>query len=198
MGFVSSQLVRARKGTRFGEPVSIEICIWDNGRGYADTLGDRLHSGGSIYSEAYRMQREVFDLTVISGLGNEPVRARLTDQDTAPPATPEALTVAAFMLGVTSRPDRTAELPLDEPGFTSALAEPAGTGLYYVRKTVIDKFGGSIDYISQDLRMRISKPQRASNTYHAEVHRSRVDYAPVAGNLLIARVPVKPAVEGSQ
>jgi hypothetical protein len=191
LGYVSSQLVRKRTKAEFGEPEAFEIAIWDNGRSYADTLDERIKSGGSIYGDAYGKEPESFDVAIMRGGAVEPYSLKLTHQDSGPPATRDALTVAAFMLGVTSRPDRANELPFDSES-SDVLAEP-GTGLYYVRKTVLDKFDGSIRYLSGDLRLSLSQGD-GPGRYHALVHRSVEAFAPVAGNLLIARIPVQPGV----
>lgn len=192
LGMVSSQLVRSRADGRFGEPEAIEIAIWDNGDSFAKTLAARVTAGLPIQSEAFGKVDETFDVEV-HGVGGQ-ASSRLTLGSSHPLAvgSDAALTVAAFMLGVTSSPERGKYV--DDEMFQTQ-ADPAGSGLYYIRRTVVDKFGGTIRYLAGHSRMELRAGAQRGR-YLAVLRNSKQDFANVAGNLLIVRIPVQNPYSG--
>lgn len=190
LGFVSSQLVRSQEGSSFGAPTAIEIAIWDNGMSFAETLGARVRDGLPIHAESFGRINEEFDVWV-QGRGNQTSsRVTLASHTRINTADPDALTVAAFMLGVTSDPER--GTTLDDELFGSGAPDPAGSGLYYIRRTVVDKFNGSIRYITGNSRMEI-RGAGERGRYHAVVRTNPDATADVSGNLLIVTIPVEAA-----
>lgn len=192
LGMVSSQLVRARKGDRFEEPVAIQIAIWDNGYSFAKTLSDRVVQGLPIQTESYGAIDEEFDVRVL-GVGGQAHESlefdkplKLDSKRDVVVAPDEALMVAAFMLGVTSAPER--GTTVDDDIFLDGASDPAGSGLYYIRRIVVDKFGGDIKYVSGRSRMSLTAG-RSKGRYHATVHTSP-GFANISGNLLVVTIPV--------
>lgn len=186
LGLVSSQLVRSRARASFGEPEALEIAIWDNGDSFSKTLSDRLAQGLPIHAESFGRIDEEFDVRVLGAGGQASSRVQMDSKTRIADTSETALTVAAFMLGVTSNPDRGTTLS-DElfPG----KPDPAGSGLYYIRRTVVDKFGGSIRYITGQSRMEI-RGAGGRGRYHVQVRNGDHKAADIAGNLLVMTIPV--------
>jgi hypothetical protein len=68
--------------------------------------------------------------------------------------------------------------------------DPAGSGLYYIRRTVVDKFGGTIRYMSGHSRMTL-RGAGERGRYHAGIHNDPATSAHVSGNLLVVTIPVQ-------
>lgn len=191
VGMVSSQLVRTRlPNTELGDPESLEIAIWDDGSSFAETLHDRLANNLPIHSEAFGVIDEEFDVEVHGSGGQAFSRVQMSSRTPVVTTDSAALMVAAFMLGVTSSPER-GGIAHDDT-FLGDHSNPAGSGLYYIRRTVVDKFGGHIRYLSGHSRLTLSGGGRRGR-YHAGVHIDPARTVPIAGNLLVVTIPVRPA-----
>lgn len=186
LGFVSSQLVRSRAGATFGAPRALEIAIWDDGDSFSKTLGDRLEQGLPIHAESFGRIDEEFDVKVIGAGGQATSQVKLDSRTKVSDTSETALTVAAFMLGVTSDPERGTTLS-DE--LFHGKVDPAGSGLYYIRRTVVDKFGGAIRYFTGRSRMEIRGAGQRGR-YHVQVRNGDHAAPEISGNLLVMTIPV--------
>lgn len=187
-GMVSSQLVRARGPKGLELPHAIEIAIWDNGASFSQTLAERLLAGLPIHSEAFGVIDEEFDVEVRGGGGQAFSSVQLSSKTQVETTDAAALTVAAFMLGVTSAPER--GTTLNDDMFVGDKPDPAGSGLYYIRRTVVDKFGGTIRYMSGHTRMTL-RSSGERGRYHAGIHTDPNVCSHIAGNLLVVTIPVQ-------
>lgn len=187
MGLVSSQLLRSRDGASFGEPRALEISIWDDGDSFAQTLGARLAKGLSIHAESFGRFSEEFDVRIFGAGGQANSTVKLDSKTRVSDTREEALTVAAFMLGVTSDPERGTSL-----GKELTDDEQAGSGLYFIRKTVVDKFGGRIRYMTGSSRLELRGAGQRGR-YHVQVRNDPARAADIAGNLLVMTIPVDAA-----
>lgn len=183
LGFASAQILKHRTGQSKGLPSALEVAIWDDGRTFVQTLGGQIERQLPITSEAYGKRDERFRVALSGPRGVlEPLE--LDSRKKEIPTSPPALMISAFMLGVTSRPDRPPTI--DEYG---KLSEDPGLGLYYVRRAAIDKFGGAIDYFAGQFHATI-RASRERWHYEASVDYSPETRADIAGNLLIVRIPL--------
>lgn len=199
VALTSAQVVKRpdRRKPGVGDEDELEIAIWDDGRTYAETLSSALRSQRNVRSPAFGIVQERFAITVSEeGVASRIIR--LTSQDRSVVASPEHLMVSSFMLGVTSVPlpragGRSHEDVYDDLGEDILPAEArvhGGLGLYLIRKTVIDQFGGTIRYISGDYRLSLGL-DNAPNQYTGVVQRLGPRACPFRGNLLMASLPLR-------
>jgi hypothetical protein len=199
VAFTSAQVVKRpdRRKLGVGNQDELEIAIWDDGKTYAETLASALQSERTVRSPAFGIVREKFDITVANqGVTSKIIK--LTSDDRSTVANPEHLMVSSFMLGVTSvprpRPDGgdrgDSYADLGEDILPTAARVHGGLGLYLIRKTVIDQFGGTIRYVSGNFRLRMSLDD-APNHYTGVIQRLGSRACPFRGNLLIVSLPLR-------
>lgn len=192
---LTSSQVFAHPGTEengLGEHV---IVIWDNGRyTFDDTLRIAWHRSGSMTSAAYGQVDDTFEVRVSNHatLGCDRRYVMSTTEEINEADDREDLLVRAFVSGVTGHAVPPAE---------SALKR-AGLGLHYIRKTVIDIFGGSVLYATGRHRLHLTglsaptlgtvEQTRRGSEYFAKVTHLADSEPSVTGNLLVARIPVPP------
>ena len=189
LGMISSQLIRARKGDKFQEPVAIEVAIWDNGDSFAKTLSERAVKGLPIQSEAFGAIDEEFNVQVLGAGGQAHETIELDSTWDGVGASQEKFMVAAFMLGVSSAPEK--GTTVDDDVFLEGTSDPAGSGLYYIRRVVVDKFGGEIRYMSGRTRLTLTSGG-SRGRYHGTIQTSPA-FADISGNLLVVTIPVQRA-----
>lgn len=199
LAYCSSQIKREDLGKDehgkqvWGEPIWIEVSIWDDGESILDTLKVALGNELPITSSVYGLDDETFEVevrdeggpgraTVLRTVGNLKI-----DTDTA-------LMASAFMLGVTSQPNRPPDETYSEnypPGtdLKTLVRGRPGAGLYVLRTTVIDDFNGSIQYLSGRHRLSI-QGTGAPGKYQFCVASGGSRELTVKGNLLIVRIPL--------
>lgn len=184
MGLASAQILKHRDGDDKGKPIALEIAIWDDGDTFIQTLQAQLDDEKPITSIAYGRFDEHFTINLTTPDGPMPkieLDSRTTENETSPPA----LLISAFMLGITSSPDR----PPTVDDFGRIRHKDPGLGLYYVRRAAIDKFGGEIEYYAAQFHASIAAGEEKWH-YEANVDYSPTGRAPIAGNLLIVRFPL--------
>ena len=192
MAFLSSQIDPPVRGS---DTRRLRLAIWDDGLSLAETLGAALIRAGSITSAAYGSVREEFEVEVQRGPG-EPRLLRLVGTDPKLPRDPDLLNVVAFMMGVTSRPhekrpisDSRRALRSETSPLSEQVLDQGGLGLYLVRKTAIDLFGGTIDYKTGSNRYRIAGTDRPG-IYKVTSANSEASGCPIRGNLLEIIIPL--------
>jgi hypothetical protein len=189
IAYTSSQFLRYAWR---GEDNELEIAIWDDGDPVGLTIQRALKATGNIQSPAFGAVQERFDVRLQDPRGKE-TRHALSSDDHVLPADYQLLTVAAFMLGVTSIPERSQSTDQGGPATSSPvrLRDQGGLGLYLIRRTTIDLFGGRLRYYSGNYRMAMSG--KASDRSHYDVllqYRPRTAW-PISGNLLLINIPLR-------
>lgn len=187
MAFTSSQIVLPHMQGPSGRR-TLQIAVWDDGLPLAATLKRRTENGQTITSPAFEAVQETFRVRLIRSTGREEVRILHSGSSELPEDFPW-LTVAAFMAGVTSLPDRPAQQPgKDDRGRDIGLNFP-GMGLHYIRRNVLNLWNGSIRYWANSYRfsMRASDLQ---DYYDVMVQYRPRDSWPLQGNLLYLDIPL--------
>lgn len=196
--YVSSQLA-AGPHAELHEEGELIVCVWDDGMPVADTLAD----AEEIHSPAYQKVTSVFEVTIAGGAEEQMNFAAGTyTSDELPPDVREALVIAAFCLGVSSRPGgkRAGTSNRNYPDVAKELQEHAGIGLYQFMRTVLETFHGSISYMSGSDRYylrNIDNPDSPAE-YAIELDPAPITGPLVQGNLLVARLAAKKGRPGSQ
>jgi len=192
IGYVSSQLIRGiPRGRKRGPVEALEVAIWDNGQTYSETLRGRIAQGLDVRSSSFGSKYESFDVEIPRDDGLPPDTLTLVSQmgefdaEYQRHVTDEVLSVAAFMLGVSSEPDATRFDPLTG----EVRNDPAGSGLHDIRDVVIDQFGGEVFYRTSRLGVTI-KRKGSLGSYSVEVLLAGRDEPPIAGNTLLFRIPL--------
>ncbi|CAN5202754.1 hypothetical protein BH11ACT5_BH11ACT5_07800 [soil metagenome] len=198
LAYASSQIRREDLGKgadgkqRWGDPIWIEVSIWDDGESILDTLKLALGDNQPITSSSYGLDDETFVVEVHDEGG--PSRSFLRTVGDLHSDSDIAIMASAFMLGVSSQPHRS-------PDETYSESHPSGTdlktrvrglpgaGLYVLRTTVIDDFKGSIQYLTGRHRLSISGTPEVGK-YLFSVSSGGPDDMTVKGNLLIVRIPL--------
>ena len=163
------------------------VVFWDDGMVIPETLDRQIGKGGDITSREFSAMTE-----------DERLRVRVQDKDGL--STTEILesnhetidmvvsrrgvawtTAAAFLTGVTSSPGG---------GDEASVSDNRGLGLSLIRRTVIDLFGGSIEYMFGQYRMTMHADPEPS-TYDVFLSESVGAAWPLAGNLMVVRIPLK-------
>jgi hypothetical protein len=194
MAYLSSQ-ISAKPEAPWEYPI-LELSIWDDGESVGETLARTRKRSGEITSPAFGQVKEVFNVELQRSTGRTERRI-LTSSESNLPSAFSYLNVAAFMLGVSSRPERR-NLSDSRPPASEATEDPlpaaardfGGIGLYLVRRTAIDLFGGQIHYATGDYRYKITAAEEA-NTYRVEVIYQGSTSWPLKGNLLRMVLPLR-------
>ena len=173
------------------------LTIWDDGNSFAKTLAEARKGYGTIVSGARGLDDDEFEV-VVSDRRTGRTSVQHLDKTFAVDGLKREslLTVAAFMLGVTSTPTRSAAtMAKDDPRrqfLPEASVAYSGLGLHIIRKTVVDLFAGNISYVSGSVRLSIESRESEQGRYVANVSRRRVSDPIVAGNLLVIRLRLPP------
>jgi hypothetical protein len=174
---------------------ALHISVWDDGLSMADTLTHALRDVGSIQSPAYGGVDEVFEVSVTGRRARE---SALVFKSTQPelPRHPALLNVVAFMLGVSARPDEKRPSWVHRSLFgdpssplNDEMIDHGGLGLYLVRTTAIDLFGGTITYKTGHYRYRIDAGP-SKRTYRVAASLTEDLTCPIKGNLLEVSLPL--------
>lgn len=197
IAFTSSQFIGSESDS--AALSRLEIGIWDDGDPFGLTLQRAIKSFGSIRSPAYGTVEERFTVRLIRASGQEDSLV-IHSRDPNVSAEFPLLTICAFLIGVTSLPGLTSSTS-DEAATAAADLLPhaarghGGLGLYLIRRTVIDLFGGRLRYMSASYRLTISAG-REPGLYDV-LMQYRPDSAwPLQGNLLLIEIPIaKPEQE---
>jgi hypothetical protein len=192
MAYLSSQI---DPPTKDRVERSLHISVWDDGLSMADTLARALRDVGSIQSPAYGAIDEVFEVSVMGRRARES-KVVLSSSQTKLPSHPALLNVVAFMLGVSARPDEKRpswvhKTLIGDPSIllNDEVIDHGGLGLYLVRTTAVDLFGGSITYKTGSYRYRI-EAGTSKRTYRVSAHLTEDQACPVKGNLLEVSLPL--------
>ena len=199
VAFTSSQLdYRGHNQDRSqDDPVALQIAVWDDGDSFSRTLEMALERDLTIQSPAYGLVSERVNITLLHN-GEDAGSTVLTSDDREIARAPIPLMVAAFLLGVTSLAVKGRARPHLDEETDSASSEDmlplearghGGLGLALIRRTVIDTFGGELQYITGGYRIRI-RGNIPFSVYDCTVD-DRGDLGPVLrGNLLLANIPL--------
>lgn len=185
-------------------PHELELCVWDDGQAISSTLLNETRHGRKIRSEAFGAVSEEF-VVELRGTSDRGRRVRILSDTSSTPTTHRLMTALAFLLGVTSTPEQGEE---DSSGarigqlegdpsclqglpyrLNNTLGQKAGLGLYLIRKTVIDQFGGSIEYSTNHYRYRITQGDGPSR-YTIFARLKTRDSWPLKGNLFTFHIPL--------
>jgi len=188
---------------------SLEISVWDNGRSFSDTLKDALESKIPIEAPAfYEIKDELFRVFINPVFGKPRKELRI---DHSRPASDHkanhmALTVCAFLAGVTSvpggrnRPYHFIERFPDDPAITLEISEGGGIGLRSLRRAAINLLKGQVNYSSAYDRVYITGPKhtqadlnitdgRACDEYDVIINRRTDQSWNIMGNHLQVSIP---------
>jgi hypothetical protein len=187
MAYTSSQIVLPSQQDPSGRPI-LQIAVWDDGLPLAVTLKRRLDEGLAVTSPAFGAFLETFQVRLIRSSGREEVRM-LTSRASELPADFPWLTVAAFMAGVTSLPDR---LPADTGdgirGGEIGHNFP-GMGLRYIRRNVLNLWKGRIRYWTNSYRFTMRALDEPDGYAVTVQYRPKAAW-PLQGNLLYLDIPL--------
>lgn len=200
MAYTSSRIFHRSDGS----PHELEWCVWDDGQPIASTLLHQTRRGLPIRSGAFGAVDEEF-LVQLRGATDRGKEIRILGNTSETPNDHRLMTVLAFLLGVTSTPGRGEEestgarletlesegehLQAEPYGLDAATSRKAGLGLYLIRRTVIDQFGGSIEYATSHYRYTITKGPESSIYYVSARLKSRAAW-PLKGNLFTFHIPL--------
>lgn len=200
MAYTSSRIFH--KADR--SPHELEWCVWDDGQPIASTLLHQTRRGLPIRSGAFGVVQEEF-LVQLRGSTDRGKEIRILGNTPETPNDHRLMTVLAFLLGVTSTPGRSEEessgarleklegdgerLQAEPYGLDAATSRKAGLGLYLIRRTVIDQFGGSIEYATSHYRYTITQGPESSQYFVSARLKSRAAW-PLKGNLFTFHIPL--------
>lgn len=198
LAYASSQIRREDLGKgpdgkqRWGEPIWIEVSIWDDGESILETLKLALGEDQPITSSSYGWADESFVVEVNDEGG--PSRSTLQTVGPLRNDSDSAIMASAFMLGVSSQPHRPPDETYagshpDDTDIKTRVRGLPGAGLYVLRTTVIDDFKGSIQYLTGRHRLSISGTDTESQ-YLFSVSSGGPEDLTIKGNLLIVRIPL--------
>lgn len=185
---------------------SLEISVWDNGESVSGTLNQAISSGLPITTSRFGAEEEVFKVTINPSehfaergfeISNQINPAKYANDHLA-------LTVGAFLGGVTSKPGSRpspSDIVTDDgvDGELSLRVGEGGIGLRALRRAAIDLLGGRIQYASGHDRLIMTRYVSADgamprNTYKVVIKRSPKASWNAIGNHLQVSVPfVRPA-----
>ncbi|CCH74889.1 hypothetical protein BN11_4940004 [Nostocoides australiense Ben110] len=189
MAYTSSQIVLPRVPD---DSPRLQIGIWDDGSPIALTLQRRMDQGLPIVSPVFGFLHESFRVRLVRANGKEEVRHLNPRPDHIDRGFPW-LSVIAFMAGVSSLPDR----PLEETGQGLRDGDTdnyPGMGLKYIRRNVLDLWGGTIRYWVGSYRMLMKAgPER--DTYQVDIFYRPKEAWPIQGNLLFLEIPLRRGME---
>lgn len=204
LGYTSSQFMW-QDPTDASSPGAFEVSIWDDGDSFSKTLADTANRLGYItsndffdtrddWNESPDFNRETFDVTVKPRMldGEPPLQLSHREDPKQYRSDTPLLTVAAFLTGVTARPDRRDVSHNERAEMREAFGDRAptgGLGLTYVRSQVIDHFGGRIKYITGNYRLQMTAGQ-APLTYRVTIEYLPRDSLFAGGNHLILWIPL--------
>lgn len=195
MAFLSSQFDVSDPDQR-----ALSLSVWDDGVSMAETLTQALGVGG-IKSAAFGAVDEEFLVEITNGPRSERVM-RLTSSQQDLPVDSETLNIVAFMLGVSSKPNsprgRNSGLSphVVQASLSAAQVDAGGLGLYLVRRTAIDLFGGSVTYKTGHYRYSIRSGGR-DGSYAVSARVSHQETCKIAGNLIEVILPLGMAPNAS-
>ena len=169
-----------------GRDVELQLCIWDDGESFATTLGKALRDTGEITTDRYGEEGAVFEVTLKKRWDRDEDIIEISDKRPPDYNDEVLLSCAAFMLGISSDPNRSLQLT---PEATITARRKGGVGLALLRSTAIDTFRGRVEYRSQALRIEISGGDRPG-TYRFAVALLPEFGWPVRGNLLTVTLPI--------
>lgn len=197
VAFTSAQVMYKRYDEKERIPRELVVTIWDNGASFADTLGSGLGRAG-VRNAAFWKETDEFSVQFADRDDDRQSRRieLKSGQDALPVEDPD-LIVAAFMLGVTSLPERRnrdeeslAKLrQLSGNVLPDGVETYGGLGLHLVRRNVIDLFGGSLQYISGGYRLFL-RGDGAVGKYRGFMTKREMLGPQARGNLLVARLPL--------
>ena len=183
-------------------PHELELCVWDDGLSVSSTLLSKTRRDKMIRSTAFGAVQEEFAVE-LRGASSRGRWLRVRSDTMHNPSTHRTMTALAFLLGVTSTPSREEDdssgarieqlggsvRDLQDPpyGLNSNLTKDSGLGLYLIRKTVIDQFGGSIEYATNQYRYLVKRSATPSQ-YHILARWCRVIW-PIRGNFFTFHIP---------
>lgn len=200
-GYITSQIVPDNPFSKTAS--SLEIGIWDDGTSIADTLRERLSSGGSIFSDSYGLVDEIFEVELIRTRGravSQRFERTLHSSQEEIDAHFPWLTVAAFFAGVSAIPERSTS-GATRNSITAKISDDidgrAGMGLRYIRRHVLDLWDGEIRYWSGHYRMSMTKGN-AENSYRVVIQYRPESSWPLQGNLLMLSIPLRIAQGGKR
>jgi hypothetical protein len=187
MAFTSSQIVLPSPDEP-SDRKTLQLAVWDDGLSLAATLRKRLDNGLPVTSPAFEAFQETFRVRLIRSNGREEVRL-LTSGSPELALDFPWLTVAAFMAGVTSLPDRPGEETGDGVRGADAGINYPGMGLRYIRRNVLNLWNGRIRYWTNSYRLSMKATGDADNYAVTVQYRPRTSW-PLQGNLLYLDIPL--------
>lgn len=192
-------------------PHELEWCVWDDGQPIASTLLHQTRRGLPIRSGAFGAVDEEF-LVQLRGSTDRGRAIRVMSNTPETPNDHRLMTAIAFLLGVTSTPGRSEEestgarleelesegerLQAEPYGLDASTSRKAGLGLYLIRRTVIDQFGGSIEYATSHYRYTITQGPEPSLYFVSARLKSRAAW-PLKGNLFTFHIPLSEGAPGN-
>lgn len=186
MAYTSSQIVLPAQHNA-ADRRTLQIAVWDDGLPVAETLRRRIDKGLAITSPAYEAFQETFAVRLVRSNGREDIRLMKSGTDLA--AEFPWLTVAAFMAGVTSLPDRPHGETGDGIRGTDLGLNFPGMGLRYIRRNVLNLWHGRIRYWTHSYRFSMQALQEP-DSYGVDIqYRPRSSW-PLQGNLLYLDIPL--------
>ncbi|MFL6108103.1 MAG: hypothetical protein ACJ72L_14165 [Marmoricola sp.] len=194
MAFTSSQIVLPGPDNH-PKGRTLQIAVWDDGLSLAQTLKKRLDRGESITSAAFGEFDETFNVRLTRASGREEFRALKSNRASIYPDFPW-LTVAAFMGGVSSLPDRSGDHTGDGIRHPRLRSNAPGMGLRYIRKNVLNLWGGSIRYWVGSYRFTMTATDDP-DVYTVHTYYRPNDAWPLQGNLLFIDIPLKDPILAS-
>jgi hypothetical protein len=190
MAFTSSQIVLPGPDD-YRTNKTLEIAVWDDGISLAQTLKKRLKQGLQITSTAFGEFDERFDVRLMRSNGREEFRSLESNHESLHADFPW-LTVAAFMAGVSSLPDRASAETGEGLRRGARSTHAPGMGLRYIRKNVLNLWGGTIRYWVGSYRFTMTATDDP-DIYSVHAYYRPTDAWPLQGNLLFLDIPLTDA-----
>lgn len=187
MAFTSSQIVLPPPQDSSGRR-TLQIAVWDDGLPLATTLQRRLDAGLAITTPVFEDFDETFRVRLIRSSGREEVRL-ITSREGGLSRDFPWLTAAAFMAGVTSLPDRSAEATGDAVRGIDVGGNFPGMGLWYIRRNVLNLWGGRIRYWTNSYRLSMYALDEPDSYAVTVQFRPKTSW-PLEGNLLYLDIPL--------
>lgn len=187
MAYTSSQIVLPSPQDLSGRR-ALQIAVWDDGLPLATTLRRRLQEGLRVTSPAFEAFQETFRVRLIRSSGREDVRLLTSGTPDLPTDFPW-LTVAAFMAGVTSLPDRAGSATGDGVRGGSVGLRHPGMGLRYIRRNVLNLWNGRIRYWTNSYRFTMRATDEPDCYAVTAQFRPKASW-PLQGNLLYLDIPL--------
>lgn len=192
LAYTSAQIVMPRRNES-AEP-RLQIGIWDDGQPMASTLRSTLNRGESITSPAFGAIEESFRVRLVRSNGREDIRLLSPSEANLRHQVPW-LSVAAFMSGVSSKPERQSISTGDHIRRPFSDENYPGMGLRYIRRYVLDLWNGEIRYWFNHYRM-VMRSSEEPNVYDVSLFYRPTTSWPLQGNLLYLDIPLtRPPVE---